>query len=239
MRPMKLVVGLAMLLSCLQLHADEAQIRERLESLDPPLQIATVKPAEAAGLYQVSLRDGSILHVTEGGRYLVVGDLYEVADGQVVNLTEAGRSDERAEQLAQVPEADVIRFAPSDRTRAVIHVFTDVHCGFCQRLHLDVPELNDAGVEVRYLAYPRAGVGSDSYREHVSAWCADDRQRAITRLKAREQIRERDCTNPVADQYALGQALGIRGTPAIFTESGRLIPGYRPPADLLAELGLD
>lgn len=238
MRLPRFHVVLLMLLCAGLVQADEQQIRERLEQLDPPLNIVSVVPA-AAGLFEVRLQDGSILHTSSDGRYLVVGDLYEVSDERVVNLTEAGRSGERAERLASVAEDAMIRFAPQGSVRDVIYVFTDVTCGFCQRLHLDVPELNEAGVEVRYLAYPRAGVGSDSYREHVSAWCADDRQRAITQLKAREQVRSRDCTNPVADQYALGQELGIRGTPAIFTSEGQLIPGYRPPADLLAEIGLD
>jgi thiol:disulfide interchange protein DsbC len=38
---------------------------------------------------------------------------------------------------------------------------------------------------------------------------------------------------PVAREYALGQSLGVRGTPAIVTESGDFINGYMPPRDLL------
>lgn len=239
MRIYKVLGGAALMMLTLLTHADEDVIRERLQALEPPLEVAAAKPAVAPGLFEVRLQDGTILHVTGDGRFLLPGDLYEVTDAQVVNQTEAGRSEGRAELLAALDTEQMISFAADGPVRGALYVFTDVTCGFCQRLHLDVPELNAAGVTVHYLAYPRAGVGSDSYRDHVSAWCADDRQRAITRLKAREQIRTRQCTSPVPDQLALGQELGVRGTPAIFMESGRLIPGYRPPADLLAEMGLD
>jgi len=37
----------------------------------------------------------------------------------------------------------------------------------------------------------------------------------------------------------LGNRLGVRGTPAIVTNDGQLIPGYRPAADIAALLGID
>ena len=90
----------------------------------------------------------------------------------------------------------------------------------------------DAGIRIRYLAFPRAGVNSDSYNKAVSSWCADDPREAITRAKLGESIESRSCDNPVADQYRLGQQLGVRGTPSILTESGEMIPGYVPAARL-------
>ncbi|MBX4378204.1 thioredoxin fold domain-containing protein [Mycobacterium tuberculosis] len=46
----------------------------------------------------------------------------------------------------------------------------------------------------------------------------------------------RNCTNPVAMQYALGQQLGVNGTPAIFAPDGTQLGGYLPPAQLRAAL---
>jgi len=42
--------------------------------------------------------------------------------------------------------------------------------------------------------------------------------------------------NPVAEQYALGQSIGLSGTPGIITEKGELLPGYEPPEEMLQEL---
>ena len=43
----------------------------------------------------------------------------------------------------------------------------------------------------------------------------------------------------MADEYALGQAIGLTGTPGIVTESGELLPGYSPPDELVEELQLE
>ena len=107
-------------------------------------------------------------------------------------------------------------------------------------MHQEVPALNKAGVEVRYLAYPRAGIGSDSYRKIASAWCADDPQDAITKLKARQEIPENVCAgNPVAAQYSLGQRAGVRGTPALVLETGEMVPGYMAADDLVKRMGIN
>ena len=43
-------------------------------------------------------------------------------------------------------------------------------------------DYNALGIEVRYLAYPRAGLESQTADKIVSAWCADNRNEALTAL---------------------------------------------------------
>ncbi|MNG22971.1 Thiol:disulfide interchange protein DsbC precursor [compost metagenome] len=117
-------------------------------------------------------------------------------------------------------------------------MFTDTDCGYCQKLHSEVPELNRLGVEVRYVAFPRQGLQSPAYKELVSVWCAKDRQGAMNLAKTRQEVPAAECDNPVAKQYALGQMIGVSGTPAIVLANGKLIPGYQP-APQLAKLALE
>lgn len=99
--------------------------------------------------------------------------------------------------------------------------------------------MNELGIEVKYLAYPRAGVGSKSYNKVASAWCAEDKNQALTQLKNGHSIEENICEgNPVASQFQLGGQLGVRGTPAILLESGEMIPGYIPAKELAKKLGI-
>lgn len=222
------------------LEGDAAAIvRDRLLAVRPDLPLVAVTPAALDGFYAVEFEDGTIFYATEDGGFLLAGDLYEVSDDRFVNRSEDVRARRRADTLAGLDLDDMIVFGANGDTRAIITVFTDADCGFCRQLHLEVPELNRRGVEVRYLAFPRAGVGSSSYDRHVSAWCSSDRQVAITRLKNGEAIEPRRCDNPVAAQHGLSQQLGVRGTPAIFLESGRYLPGYMPARELLTELGID
>lgn len=215
-----------------------AAILARIESARAGMPITRISPAPVPGLYAVELADATTFYATTDGRHLIAGDLYEVGADGFVNRTEDLRAGKRVALLDAVATDDMIVFSPEGDVRGVVNVFTDVDCGFCQRLHQEVPELNAMGVEVRYLAYPRAGIGSASADKLVSAWCAADPRVALTRLKAGSPVEPRTCANPVASQYRLGRELGVRGTPALFLEDGRLLPGYMPAQALAAELGL-
>lgn len=215
-------------------------LRKALENPAMGLSVESVHTSELPGLYEVQFVNGPMVYATAAGDYFIVGDLYSVGVQGFVNLGEQRRDGERLEMLAAVDPADMIIFSPKGEPRAHITVFTDVTCFYCQKLHKEVPELNKRGIEVRYLAYPRAGVGSDGYRQLASAWCAENPQDTLTRLKNRESVPENVCPdNPVASQYRLGQEMGVRGTPAMVTEQGKMIPGYQSADDLMVTLGLD
>jgi thiol:disulfide interchange protein DsbC len=112
-------------------------------------------------------------------------------------------------------------------------VFTDISCGYCRRLHAELDTLLDAGVRVRYLLFPRAGMGSQGQKDLESVWCADDPQAAMTNAKAGGKIEPKSCDNPIAKHVALAERVGLRGTPLIYTDSGEKIPGYREASALV------
>ncbi|MGE0625438.1 MAG: thioredoxin fold domain-containing protein [Pseudomonadales bacterium] len=219
-------------------QADGATLVARLKALRPEIPIESVAETPLPGILQLNLTGGTVFYGTADGRYLFAGDLYELGDDDLVNLAEQGRIGKRHELMAAVSPKDMVIFPATGKTKAVINVFTDVDCGYCRKLHQEVPRLNELGIEVRYLAYPRAGIGSRSYEKIVSAWCAEDPNDAITALKSGKEIPDATCPNPVADQYVLGQHVGVSGTPAIVLEDGRLLPGYMPADDLAATIGI-
>ncbi len=217
----------------------EAEIRRNLSVPNMNLAVQSVSNSEIPGMYAVQLENGPLVYSGADGKHFIVGDLYEVQGERLVNLTERSRDGERQELIASIAEEDMIIFSPQGEPRGTVTVFTDTTCFYCQKLHQEVPELNAKGIEVRYLAYPRSGIGSESYRQLATAWCAEDPQEALTRLKNREVLDDNVCSgNPVEAQHALGGQLGVRGTPAIVTDSGRMIPGYQAADELIANIGL-
>ena len=229
-----------LVLSGAALASPEDDIRGKLLQARPDFEVASIKPSVVDGIYEVQLSAGPTLYVTTNGDFFFLGDLFSVGIDGIVNLAEQQRDLERIELLAAVQKKDMIIFPAQGETKGAITVFTDVDCFYCQKLHKEVPALSRAGVEVRYLAYPRAGVGSESYRKIASAWCAADRQAALTSLKNRETLPDNVCPgNPVADQYMLGQKVGVRGTPALVMDNGTLLPGYMSAADLTARMGIN
>jgi thiol:disulfide interchange protein DsbC len=221
---------------------DKAQLDKLRAALEVPgmeVKVASAQTSEIPGLIEVQLTEGPLVYATEKGDYFIVGDLYSVTPQGFVNLAEKRRDAERVEKLASVKLEDMIVFSPEGEKRAYISVFFDDTCYYCQKLHQEVPELNKNGVEVRYLAYPRAGVGSDAYKQLASAWCAKDPKDIFSKLATKQAVPENVCEgNPVAAQFELGQRLGVRGTPAIVTQSGQMIPGYQTAQELMATLGL-
>ncbi len=216
-----------------------ATIIGKLKTARPDLEYTDVSHSPVAGIYQVQVVGGPILYVIGDGEYFFDGDLYKVKPGRFVNLREQAMVGMRKELLAGVDEKDMIVFAPVGPAKSFMYVFTDVDCGYCRKLHREVPELNQRGIEVRYLAFPRDGVGSPTYRKMVSAWCASNRKEALTELKNGGTLAAVECANPIAGQYQLGQRVGVTGTPAIVLADGSLLPGYQPAADLARVLGVD
>lgn len=215
-------------------------IKASFQASRPEITISSVTTSEITGLYTVQVSNGPVLYATADGQHFVLGDLYQVAPGGFINLAEKSRESGRAEQMAQIKTDDMIIFSPEQQpAKAVVMVFTDVDCFYCQKLHQEVPDLNRLGIEVRYLAYPRAGIGSESYKKIASAWCAKDKQSAMTKLKNRQRIPSNVCSgNPVEAQFKLGQRVGVNGTPALVSTSGKLMPGYMPALQLASVLGV-
>ena len=189
-----------------------------------PVGIESIKPSPAPGISEVQIANGPMIYATEDGAYFFLnGDLHKTSALGATNLTEESRALARTEQLASISIDDMVVFKPKGETRDYISVFTDVTCFYCQKLHREVNQLNNMGIEVRYLAFPRGGVPSDGATKLATAWCADDRQTTLTELKAGVEMPLNDCAdNPVAAQYEIGQQMGVSGTPAIITSAGKM-----------------
>jgi len=217
----------------------ESRVRPLLQTLFPDLELISLRHNALPGLLEAQLSTGMSVYLSPDGRNFLVGELYEIGEQGVVHVSEEGRMRWRRKLLEPALE-QAISFVPQNRkTRAGVTIFTDVDCGYCRQVHRDVPALNRRGIEVHYLAFPRAGIGSETYRKMVSAWCSDDPQRAMTRLKRGARVPTQLCAgNPVTRHYRLGQQLGVTGTPALLTDDGRMIAGYRPPEQMLQLLGL-
>jgi len=183
------------------------------------------------GIYQF-VQGAEVSYLTADGKYFLDGNVYDMATR--ANLTEVLRARARVALINAVPETQMLIFSPKNPLYTIT-VFTDVDCQYCRKLHSEMAELNKLGVRVRYLFYPRTGPNTESWRKAEVVWCSADRNDALTRAKAGAQLdMNKTCgPTPVAREYALGQSLGVHGTPAIVTESGDFINGYMPPRDLL------
>lgn len=212
---------------------DHEKVLAALKTLNPALEVDSMRDApQLPGFVEVAL-GAQVVYVSEDGRYLLDGTLFDITTR--TNLTESRANDMRRDMLADITKSEQISFAGEDVTHSVT-IFTDIDCGYCRRLHQQMPEYNDLGIEVNYMMFPRAGIGSESHRKAVSVWCSADSRRALTQAKAGTDPEPLDCDNPIEAHYELGKVLGVTGTPAILMRSGEIIRGYVPPTTLLQRL---
>ena len=237
----KTVLTLALLQASFAFAADPApdlakpQAAPDLAKLQAALggqQPDSVAPAPISGLYEVVV-GGQILYLSGDGRFALQGDVIDL--GSRENLTENRRGELRGKAIAALNEKDMVVFTPEGAVKHTVTIFTDIDCGYCRKMHSQIAAYNKEGIKIRYLMFPREGIGSESYNKAVAVWCADDRPAALTQAKRGETVPNKTCENPVQAQFELGQKLGVRGTPSLILESGEMLPGYVPPTQL-AEL---
>jgi thiol:disulfide interchange protein DsbC len=213
--------------------AAAADPRNELVKRLPGSKLEDFRPSPIAGIYEYA-RGSDILYVSADGRFAIAGDLYDVSSES--NLSDKRRREARLALISKVPENQMVIFGPREAKHTVT-VFTDVDCGYCRKLHSEIARYNQLGIRVRYLFYPREGPNSESWNKSVAVWCSPNRNEALTRAKKGENIAAAKCAaNPVAKDYELGQEVGLRGTPAIVTTDGDMLPGYMPPDMLLKRL---
>ena len=235
MRTLIVVTALLLCAGLLPAHAAgdvPPALSARLKALAPDMEPDHVIETPLAGMYEVRF-SSIIVYLSADGRYMLRGDLMDL-DAQR-NFTEEARRIARADAIGALGESSMIVFAP-DTVKHTVTVFTDVDCPYCARMHQQMADYNGLGIEVRYAAFPRAGVSSPTYDKMVSVWCAADQRTAMTDAKMGTSIEMLSCDNPVREHYETGQGIGVTGTPAIVLESGEIVPGYVPPQELARRL---
>jgi thiol:disulfide interchange protein DsbC len=201
------------------------------------VEASEVADSPVTGMYEIAV-GSNVAYVTSNGRYLLQGDLYDLTTNE--NVTELRRARERVSMLAGVDVAEMIVFSPEpENVEHTITIFTDIDCGYCRQFHSEIAKVNEMGIAVHYLFYPRTGPDTDSWFKADKVWCSgsENRNGALTQAKLGGQVPEETCeASPVANHYDLGQLVGVRGTPTVFSEGGVQLGGYLPPDDLLARL---
>lgn len=206
----------------------ESRIRPMLKAVTTGLEIIRITESSVPSIMKVELSNGKYVYVTKDARYLFYGELHQYKNNKMVNLTERDLARSREKKLESIASEDIITFQADDNSGSEIFVFTDVSCGYCKKLHRHIEDINNAGITVHYLAFPRAGEDSPAGRLMSNVWCSKDRKKALTEAKQNGTLKNtpKTCTDPIAQQRELGLRFGMTGTPGIYDSKGRHLGGY-------------
>lgn len=198
-------------------------------------KIISAVPTDMSGIYWVTAEGLPAFFTDKSGKHIIQGQIIAVGNGEPVDISGALVAKTAQEALKKVDKKDMIIYPAKGATKSVVYAFTDADCGYCRKLHEEMADINARGIEVRYLAWPRS---EESIPKMEAIWCSKDRNGAMNQAKSGADVTGSSCSNPVQAQMALGMALGVRGTPAIFTESGQQVGGYLPAAQLAQAVGI-
>ncbi len=211
---------------------DVDTLRSALKVKMPTLQIDDISKTQIPGVLEL-LSEGQIFYLTPDAKYMLEGDLINL-DSRT-NITEKRKGKVHMAIINAIEEKDMVVYTPEGKDiPREITVFTDTSCPYCSKFHSEIDQLLDAGVKVRYLLYPRAGVQSAAYQELQSVWCAEDQLTAMTIAKKGEKIEQKVCDNPIVKHMELARKVGLRGTPLIYLDSGEIVNGYRPANQIVS-----
>ncbi|RMH21938.1 MAG: DsbC family protein, partial [Gammaproteobacteria bacterium] len=167
-----LFFGLSMIFSSLPGLADEKQVLNALHDLFPDRQPDHVNHERIPGWHE-AVYGTQVFYVSDDGRFVMQGDIYDLKHQK--NLTEEIRIAQRKQILETLDDEHLIVFKPK-KTLYHLVVFSDIDCGYCRKLHSEIQNYLDQGIEIRYVLFPRTGEYTSSYYKAVSVWCSDDRQ---------------------------------------------------------------
>ncbi|MGO2504483.1 MAG: DsbC family protein [Psychrobacter alimentarius] len=197
-------------------------------------RIVSAVPTDMDGIYWVTAEGLPSFFTDKSGKHIIQGQIIAVGEAQPVDISAALTAKTAQEALKAVDKKEMIIYPAKGETKSVIYAFTDADCGYCRKLHEEMDDINARGIEVRYLAWPRS---QESVPKMEAIWCSQDRNAAMNQAKMGADVQAPSCTNPVQEHMALGARLGVRGTPAVFAETGEQVGGYLPAAQLAEAVG--
>jgi thiol:disulfide interchange protein DsbC len=215
------------------------KIQQGLNEGPSRITVHNVETTPIAGVYKVTTEDNKSFYSSANGQFIISGKMFEVDSGQVTEIGEIKARSKRIKLVKEVQDKDTIIYPAQGTKKHRLTVFTDVDCPYCAKLHKEIPSLNNMGVELVYLAFPRAGIDSPSFSKIASVWCSSDPKVYLEKTQRGEFVKLLDCDDSVIkNQFILGNKLSIQGTPSIVFEDGRIFSGYHSASELKKLLAL-
>lgn len=210
--------------------ADAGVVEQRLKEQYPNTAFSGVKTTPLNGIYEVRM-GSNIAYVQEDGRYFIFGALYDMQEQK--DLTAEARSvlEQTAYRDLPFKNAITIKKGNGGKGKREFALFSDPDCPFCRRLEETLAGMDNYTVHV--FLYPIQSLHPEAVQTAQHIWCSNKRTKAWgDYMLMGKRPSEKQCTNPVPDNIALAEKLGIRGTPTMIHADGRRISGALPRADL-------
>ena len=205
--------------------ADDASLKSSLEKIGETNVRLSESPLPG---FRLATSNEGIVHISENGQYVVQGNfnVLELKNGKATDITH------KAQMASLNALSNEMIIYPAKQEKHVVTVFMDITCHYCHILFENVKAYNEEGITLRFLAFPRAGVNTQTAKQMEAIWQAKDRMKALEDAEAGNLPKELKTPNLVKKHYELGIQFGVTGTPYMVTDKGEVIGGYVPAKEL-------
>lgn len=219
----KNVISLGLMLLATSVSASDANLKAQLEKMGATGVEISDSPLQG---FKLATSNEGVVYISQDGRYVIQGKVFELKNGKAVDITNQGLL---AELNAYRNEMIVY---PAKNEKHVVTVFMDITCHYCHLLHSKIKEYNDLGITIRYLAFPRGGMNTQTARQMEAIWTSTDKVKALNDAENGKLPTQLKTPDIVKKHYQLGIKFGVTGTPNMVTSEGELIGGYVEPKEL-------
>lgn len=245
---LKPFIGIAMLMAISAANTTQAQtmspktyttavdsqqqltLQELMEKSDTHIEDAIMLPI--ARLAAVSDNKGSIMFISDSGRYAIQGSLVDLWEGEILTTMPEIRKSVATLDLykpgLEIDKLNVVTLGSGERE---IVVFVDPVCPTCIQLIEDAQELAEQ-YTFKFLVVPALGGQSNDLSKQI--FCAAEPEKKLDALKnqtiAQLAVKEK-CPLDYYDQTLMvAHMLSINGVPFIISQKDKQFRGR--PADL-------
>jgi thiol:disulfide interchange protein DsbC len=204
--------------------ADIGKVEQQIRNQIRDLRIDAVRPSPIKGLYEVQSGHNLFYSNATGTHLIAGGHIFDTRTHE--DLTE-----DRLEQINRIDWSMLPldkAIVSGDPHGMKVAIFTDPDCPFCRRLEQELQKAK--GIQVYTFLYPLTLIHPHA-REHAeSIWCAKDRHKLMLDVMLNNANPPKASCDVKAldDIQALGEKLGIHGTPTLIAGDGRMYAGFKP-----------
>ncbi|MGC4397626.1 DsbC family protein [Hydrogenophaga sp. T2] len=189
-------------------------------------KVEAIQAGPLPGLHEVIVR-GKVLYIDDSGEHLIQGQIVEIAQRRSLTAEREAaylRATTPMLSLKDLNLADAITYVRGKPNEGrVLVTFEDPRCGFCRQLHTLLDGMRDLTVHT----FPVSFLGPESRSLNQRIWCSGSRVQSWNEAMAGKPVAEAAaCEFGALDRnMALAERFRVRGTPTIFTATGRRFDG--------------
>lgn len=208
---------------------ESAEVLRTINKKYPGITVTSISKASVGNMYEV-IMGKNIAYVDTAADQFLFGHIFDMKTQQ--DVSQAKLDELSKVEWEKLPLKNAIKVVRGKGTR-VFAVFSDPDCPYCKQLEKNLNELDDYTMYV--FLNPLEEIHPQARSHSNSIWCSKNPAVVWHEFMANGTSLptvKTGCAAPVSENIALGQSIGVQGTPILFRKDGKSLPGAAPSASI-------